>query len=435
MQWSADNTPSTIQSKSLKLRELFAKVANASLDKGFSQEESVFAGTNAVKIEERKNQPPKLKPPKLPSHVESLRSYTNPFEVVSKAEIEQNSPTSDIKSAEFDKDGHLVLSLSNGKKITSKNTIVEKNIEQNIAIAPNVQLFSSDETVNIVQEGQAFDLSASASGSVNLTSDDGSIVITGTGGTYNLAVSAASPASTLVIQVRNQTGSTLTKGTAVYISGASGNKALISKALATSDTTSAQTLGLVTSDINTNQNGYVTIIGLVSGLDTSAFVEGVQLYLSPTVAGTYTATKPHAPDHMVYIGVVTRSHQNQGSIEVKVQNGYELEEIHDVKITNVVDGQTLVWNAITSLWENKTPITVSAQFEDISKNLKSLNYVLQYSDDMLTSLVYSNSVTKTLNYAQGRLSSVVLSGNVPSGINLTKTLLYTGGKLTSVEYS
>lgn len=49
MQWTADNTPSTIQSKSLKLRELFAKVANASLDKGFSQEESIFAGTNAVK--------------------------------------------------------------------------------------------------------------------------------------------------------------------------------------------------------------------------------------------------------------------------------------------------------------------------------------------------------------------------------------------------
>ena len=115
MQWTADNTPSTIQSKSLKLRELFAKVANASLAKGFSEQESIFAGTNAVKIEERKNQAPKAKAPKLPSHVESLRSYSNPFEVVSKAELPVSS---DIKTAEFDQDGRLVLSMSNGKKIT-----------------------------------------------------------------------------------------------------------------------------------------------------------------------------------------------------------------------------------------------------------------------------------------------------------------------------
>jgi len=379
MQWTADNTPSTIQSKSLKLRELFAKVANASLDKGFSKEESIFAGTNAVKIEERKNQPAKVKAPKLPSHVEALRSYTNPFEVVSKAE-EIIEVQSTVKSAEFDADGHLILSMSDGKKIKTKNKAAEQNIEQNIAIAPNVQLFSSNDSVNITQDGQAFDLTtvgsnvdvissdgtitvsqtgdvfdlsaSSGSGTVNLTSLDGSIVITENTGSYDLAVSAASPASTLVVQVRNQTGSTLTKGTVVYINGASGNKPLVSKALATSDATSAQTLGLITADINTNQNGYVTIIGVVAGLNTSAFAEGVQLYLSPTVAGTYTATKPHAPSHLVYVGVVTRSHQNQGSIEVKVQNGYELDEIHDVQIVNPTDGQIIAYDSDTQLWKN-----------------------------------------------------------------------------------
>ena len=365
MQWTADNTPQSIQGKSLKLRELFAKVANASLDKGFSKEESIFAGTNAVKIEERKNQPAKVKKPKPPSHIESLRSYTSPFEMVSKAENEVPIAAK-VNSAEFDKDGRLVLSMSDGKNITSKNAVVEKNIEQNIAIAPNVQLFSSDNTVNITQDGQVFDLSAPSSGSVNLTSNDGSIIITGTSGTYNLAVSEASPASTLVVQVRNQTGATLTKGTAVYISGASGNKPLVSKALATSDATSAQTLGLITADIRTNQNGYATIIGVVAGLNTSAFAEGVQLYLSPTVAGTYTATKPHAPNHIVYIGVVTRSHQNQGSIEVKVQNGYELDEIHDVQINSPTDGQIIAYDAASSLWKNVNAPSGSGGITSIS---------------------------------------------------------------------
>lgn len=76
------------------------------------------------------------------------------------------------------------------------------------------------------------------------------------------------------------------------------------------------------------------------------------MYLSPTVAGTYTAVKPHAPNHLVYIGVVTRSHQNQGSIEVKVQNGYELDEIHDVQIVNPTDGQIIAYDAATDLWKN-----------------------------------------------------------------------------------
>jgi hypothetical protein len=138
MQWTADNTPPAIQGKSLKLRELFAKVANASLDKGFSKEESIFAGTNAVKIEERKNQPPKVKQPKLPSHVESLRSYTNPFEVVSKAE-NIPEPIAEIKSTEFDSTGRLVILMSDGKKIITKNRAAEEHIHQAVTITQDNQ--------------------------------------------------------------------------------------------------------------------------------------------------------------------------------------------------------------------------------------------------------------------------------------------------------
>jgi len=128
-----------------------------------------------------------------------------------------------------------------------------------------------------------------------LASADGSIVITGTGASRDLSVSQTSPASVLLEQVRNATGATLTKGTAVYISGATGQIPTVSKALATGDATSAQTLGLITSDLANNANGYVTIIGLVTNLNTSAYTDGAQLYLSPTTAGTLTATKPYAP--------------------------------------------------------------------------------------------------------------------------------------------
>jgi hypothetical protein len=184
-----------------------------------------------------------------------------------------------------------------------------------------------------------------------IASADSSITVTTTGPAVDLAT-YSSPR--LIAQVRNETGATLSKGTVVYISGASGNKATVSKAIATSDATSAQTFGLIFADIANNNNGYAILAGDISGLDTSAFANGTQLYLSSTTAGGYTSTKQYAPNHLVYVGVVTRSHVNQGSIEVRIQNGYEMDELHNVSAQNATNGQVLIYNESTSLWEKHT---------------------------------------------------------------------------------
>jgi hypothetical protein len=155
-------------------------------------------------------------------------------------------------------------------------------------------------------------------------------------------------------QVRNETGATLTKGTVVYINGAAGNKVTVTKAIATGDSTSAQTFGILTADIQNNQNGYACVLGLLENIDTSAFPAGTQLYLSPTTAGWYTSTKPSAPNHLVYIGVTERQHANQGTIQVRIQNGYELEELHNVAISSVANSDLLVYETATSLWKNKS---------------------------------------------------------------------------------
>lgn len=171
-----------------------------------------------------------------------------------------------------------------------------------------------------------------------------------------VAFPIAGQAGTLVRQVRNETGTTLIKGSVVYITGASGNKPLVTRAIATSDSTSAQTFGVVQADITTNQNGYVVVRGDIDGLNTSAYPEGSQLYLSGDVAGSYTTTKPVAPLHLVYIGVVTRQHATQGQIEVAIQNGYELDELHDILITSKADNQVIVYEQATNLWKNKTVV-------------------------------------------------------------------------------
>lgn len=157
----------------------------------------------------------------------------------------------------------------------------------------------------------------------------------------------------LVTNVRNTSGATITKGTVVYLNGSSGTLPTIAKAQANAESTSTGTYGVVQDDIANNANGYVVVIGNLSSLNTSAYNAGDILWLSPTVAGGYTTTKPVAPNHAVYVGIVTRSSTTQGTIEVKIQNGYELDELHNVLITSVANNDVLTYDTASSLWKNK----------------------------------------------------------------------------------
>ena len=188
----------------------------------------------------------------------------------------------------------------------------------------------------------------------SITSTDGSVTVSTTSGVADLSVAVSASTTNVICLVRNTTGATLTKGTAVYISGATGQNPTVSKAQANNDTNSAQTLGLMSADLANNSNGYVTIIGLIQNINTSAYTDGEQLYLSPTTAGTLTATKPHAPQHLVYVAVVEHAHPTQGKLFVKVQNGYEMDELHNVSAQSPSNGQVLIYNASTSLWEKNT---------------------------------------------------------------------------------
>lgn len=150
----------------------------------------------------------------------------------------------------------------------------------------------------------------------------------------------------------NGTGSTLTKGTVVYISGAQGQRPSISKASASSETTSSKTFGVVSENITNGAEGFVTTFGAVSNVDTSSFTEGSALWLS-TTAGLITQTTPTPPNHSVFIGYCLKSNASSGKIFVKVQNGYELQELHNVLITSPTTGQSIKYDSSTGLWTNQ----------------------------------------------------------------------------------
>jgi hypothetical protein len=161
-------------------------------------------------------------------------------------------------------------------------------------------------------------------------------------------------ARNLEVEVRNQSGSSIPAGSIVYISGATGNLPLVTLAQANNDANSAQTMGFTKTAIANNGTGYVIVRGVLENINTSALTEGVQLYLSPTTPGTWTTTKPSAPQHLVYVGIVIRSHPTLGTILVAVQNGYELNELHDVKIASKANNNLLAYDSATNLWKNKT---------------------------------------------------------------------------------
>ena len=156
----------------------------------------------------------------------------------------------------------------------------------------------------------------------------------------------------LFAYVKNAEAVTITKGQPVYLYQASGNKATVKLAYNTSDAGSAKTLGLAAEDITSNQNGFVICQGVISGVNTGSYNEGDTLYLG-AAAGTLTATKPYAPNHLVYIGVVEKANNGAGQIYVRAQNGYEMDELHNVDALNPNDKDGLFYNISTSLWEHK----------------------------------------------------------------------------------
>jgi hypothetical protein len=167
--------------------------------------------------------------------------------------------------------------------------------------------------------------------------------------------------NTLLAYVTNADSVTITKGQPVYAFGGTGDRLTVKLAYNTTDATSAQTVGLVlSSSIAANQKGLIIVNGQLDGLSifpTSTWSDGDAVYLGAT-AGTVTKTKPSAPNHLVYLGfVTTASNGSAGRMYVRVQNGYELDEIHDVKITSVANNDILKYNSSNSLWENSNALS------------------------------------------------------------------------------
>lgn len=172
----------------------------------------------------------------------------------------------------------------------------------------------------------------------------------------------------LVARIVNKVtpNTTLTKANyqAVRVSGATGGRLSVELAQANADANSADTIGLVCETIATNQEGFIQTAGQLLDINTTGSLQGETwadgdvVYLSPTTAGKLTNIKPNgSTGHIVVIGYVEYSHASQGSIYVKIMNGWELDELHNVYINSPANNDALIYESSTQLWKNKSLAT------------------------------------------------------------------------------
>lgn len=161
------------------------------------------------------------------------------------------------------------------------------------------------------------------------------------------------------ILVLNQSGYTINKGIVVHItaSGTSSDIPRIISASYESDEFSANTLGIARETITNGSQGFVTTEGVLTGLDTSAYTSGQLIYLG--IAGSITGSAPRAPLHAVRLGQVIREQSVNGSIYVRIDNGYELEELHNVVDNTTTGSYGDLLMKSGSVWVNSKQLTGS----------------------------------------------------------------------------
>jgi len=253
----------------------------------------------------------------------------------------------------------------------------------------------------------------------------------------------------LVARVVNKVSpnTTLTKAAyqVVRISGAQGQRLAVDLARANNDLNSADTLGIVTETIAANQEGFIITVGQLEGINTTGSLQsetwsdGDVLYLSPTTAGRITNIKPNgSTGHIVVLGYVEYAHSVNGKIYVKIMNGWELDELHNVYISSVANNQALTYETSTDLWKNKTIIqdSITDAITDIAPSQNAVFDALALKQNALSYTPYRNVQTSQTSITGTTAETIVFTATIPAGtFNSADVLkiLFGANKLNSLS--
>jgi len=246
-----------------------------------------------------------------------------------------------------------------------------------------------------------------------------------------------------VIRVVNKTGSNLLESNYQVVrirasseGGAQGQRLAVLLAQSNNKLNHSGILGIVTENIDNNQEGFITSFGNVRNINTTGslqgetWIDGDNLWLSETVAGRLTNIQPQ--NHPVQIGYVLYAHPNQGKIFVKVDEGIdELSELHDVNVTGATDGQVLTYSASTGLWVPRTPTSgdVSNKYDKSGGTISGDVFIQSgLTANTISATTYQNLPTDV--FVTGGTfngSQITMTNNSGTSFNITGFTSTTGG--------
>jgi hypothetical protein len=155
--------------------------------------------------------------------------------------------------------------------------------------------------------------------------------------------------------------SAITKGQLCYHTGAVGASGVITAAptpLSLADPT--QILGVAAESIALNGFGLIQISGDLRGFNTTGssvgetWADGDPLYYNPSYVGSFTKTKPSAPNQKTYVGeVINAGAGSSGAINVRIIPGSVLGGTDsNVQFSALANGDLIQYDSALQYWKN-----------------------------------------------------------------------------------
>lgn len=249
--------------------------------------------------------------------------------------------------------------------------------------------------------------------------------------------------------VKNQSGSTITKGTVVYASGTLGasGRITIAPMIANGTIPSRFLLGIVAENILNGADGYVIAKGKIRQINTNAFNDGDVLWVSPTVAGALTVTEPTAPNLKLAVGFVVHKATN-GILAVRTTTGVRIADASDVEYAGAADNSFLIYNSATGVWEDEAvgifkTIAVAGQSSVVADTYDDTLTLVAGTNITITTDATTDSITiNSTDQFVGTVTSVGTSAPLTGGtitttgtIGITQSGAATDGYLSSTDWN
>jgi hypothetical protein len=250
-------------------------------------------------------------------------------------------------------------------------------------------------------------------GEISWNATEGTLNVGTPGVTYQLG-------QELSFKCKNVSADPIVDGEAVMFMGADSTTGYIEVAhmIANGSLPGYVFFGVATEPIAIGAVGYVTTLGKVRGIDTSAYPEDSLLWLNPTVPGTFQLTEPDAPNLKIAAAAVIKSDPVDGVLFVRAETGRNISDCHDVEVgLGAQDQQYLGWTEANQRWQpitlpNASPRSITIAGPQTGDNFTIFKTDREITISSVTGLVRGSStpsVTYELRYAADRSTTGTLA--------------------------